>query len=156
VSVFYPRFAPLEISSPFYPVPYILPDSRSRHPTYTCICTYAIREGHDHHGQRVFGRGVRPRCSTARGNILPPRSGGLWRFRAGCTVPVKPARRLQCTVIKLTGDKMAACRYVTYLFIIVVSCVAWCDVQAMLPEGFPFHHFNITYYSWCLVPVWRL
>ena len=26
----------------------------------------------------------------------------------------------------------------------------------MLPEGFPFHQFNITYYSWCLVPVWRL
>ena len=23
-------------------------------------------------------------------------------------------------------------------------------------EGFPFHQFNITYYSWCLVPVWRL
>ena len=29
-------------------------------------------------------------------------------------------------------------------------------VQAMLPEGFPFHQFNITYYRWCLVPVWRL
>jgi len=29
-------------------------------------------------------------------------------------------------------------------------------VQAMLPEGFPFHQFNFTYYSWCLVPVWRL
>ena len=29
-------------------------------------------------------------------------------------------------------------------------------VQAMLPDGFPFHKFNITYYSWCLVPVWRL
>jgi len=29
-------------------------------------------------------------------------------------------------------------------------------VQAMLPEGFPFHQFNITYYNWCLVPVWRL
>ena len=28
--------------------------------------------------------------------------------------------------------------------------------QAMLPEGFPFHQFNITYYSCCLVPVWRL
>jgi len=25
-----------------------------------------------------------------------------------------------------------------------------------LPEGFPFHQFNITYYSCCLVPVWRL
>jgi len=23
-------------------------------------------------------------------------------------------------------------------------------------KGFPFHQFNITYYSWCLVPVWRL
>jgi len=21
---------------------------------------------------------------------------------------------------------------------------------------FPFHQFNLTYYSWCLVPVWRL
>ena len=30
-------------------------------------------------------------------------------------------------------------------------------VQAMLPEGFPFHQFNIlTYYSCCLVPVWWL
>ena len=29
-------------------------------------------------------------------------------------------------------------------------------VQAMLHGGFPFHQFNITYYSWCLVPVWRL
>ena len=28
-------------------------------------------------------------------------------------VPVKPTRRLHCTVIKLTGDKSAACRYVT-------------------------------------------
>jgi len=29
-------------------------------------------------------------------------------------------------------------------------------LQAMFSEGFPFYHFNITYYSWCLVPVWRL
>jgi len=29
-------------------------------------------------------------------------------------------------------------------------------VQAMLHEGFPFHQFNLTYFSWCLVPVWRL
>ena len=29
-------------------------------------------------------------------------------------------------------------------------------VQAMLPEDFTFHQCNITYYSWCLVPVWRL
>ena len=28
-------------------------------------------------------------------------------------------------------------------------------VQAMLPEGFPFYQFNITYYSWCSVPVGR-
>ena len=28
--------------------------------------------------------------------------------------------------------------------------------QAMLPEVFLFHQFNLTYYSWCLVPVWRL
>ena len=28
-------------------------------------------------------------------------------------VPDKPKRRLQCTVIKLTGDKSTACRYVT-------------------------------------------
>jgi len=29
-------------------------------------------------------------------------------------------------------------------------------VQAMLPRGFPLHQFNLTYYSCCLVPVWRL
>jgi len=29
-------------------------------------------------------------------------------------------------------------------------------MQARLHEGFPFYQFNITYYSWCLVPVWRL
>jgi len=28
--------------------------------------------------------------------------------------------------------------------------------EAMLPEGIPFHQFNITNYSRCLVPVWRL
>jgi len=26
----------------------------------------------------------------------------------------------------------------------------------MLPEGFPFSQFNLTYGSWRLVPVWRL
>ena len=29
-------------------------------------------------------------------------------------------------------------------------------MQAMVPEGFPFHQFNLTYYRWCLEPVWRL
>ena len=29
-------------------------------------------------------------------------------------------------------------------------------VQPMLPESILFHQFNITYYSCCLVPVWRL
>jgi len=27
--------------------------------------------------------------------------------------------------------------------------------DAMVPEGFPFHQFYLTYYSWCLVPVKR-
>ena len=44
----------------------------------------AIREGHDH---QAGSTGVRPRCSTARGKFWPPGSEGLWRFRAGCTVP---------------------------------------------------------------------
>ena len=30
----------------------------------------------------------------------------------------------------------------------------FCTDDDMLPEGFPFHQFNITYYSCCLVPVW--
>jgi len=29
-------------------------------------------------------------------------------------------------------------------------------MQIILPEGFPFSQFNLTYYSWCLVPVWLL
>jgi len=29
-------------------------------------------------------------------------------------------------------------------------------MKAMLPEGFPSNHCNLTYYSWCLVHVWRL
>ena len=33
---------------------------------------------------------------------------------------------------------------------------ACCPCYSMHPEGFSFHHFNLTYYSWCLVPVWRL
>ena len=31
-----------------------------------------------------------------------------------------------------------------------------CEREHCLPEGFPFHQFNITYYSWCIVLVWRL
>jgi len=45
----------------------------------------AKREGHDHQGQRVFGRGVRPRVDNSdhRGQRF------YKRFRAGCTVGVK-------------------------------------------------------------------